>query len=100
MVLVPQILMDLIKIVTFLEDFSASDTLKNLLNSKVDKESGKVLVDENYVINTVRPNYLNAFIDKNNKIAFGIKEDGRIDNRSIQEISNTLKSFGRALILL
>ena len=67
------------KIVAFLDGFSTSDTLKNLLNTKVDKVEGKSLIDsdiassQSFVDNS---EWIDIKTDSEGKILEGIKNSG------------------------
>jgi hypothetical protein len=67
------------KIIAFLSEFSTSDTLKDLLDTKVDKEEGKSLIDEEYaegVHYEENPEFIKVELDADNKIIKAIKNDG------------------------
>jgi hypothetical protein len=67
------------KIIAFLSEFSTSDTLKDLLDTKVDKEEGKSLIDAEYATGISyieNPEFAAAYLDHDDKILFGVKTDG------------------------
>lgn len=67
------------KVIAFLDEFSTSDTLAALLDTKVDKVAGKSLIDENvslrlsYVENN---EFKKAVLDENKKVLGGRKANG------------------------
>ena len=69
------------KIIAFLSDFSTSDTLKDLLDTKVDKEEGKALIDSEYAegIRFVeKPEFIEVHLDAEYNILWAVKKDGNI----------------------
>lgn len=64
------------KIIAFLDDFSTSDTLAELLATKVDKEEGKSLIPTQYIQEVENPEYIHALTDNNYKITEATKKDG------------------------
>lgn len=67
------------KIIAFLSDFSTSDTLKDLLDTKVDKEEGKALIDSEYAASVhfvENSEFIAIWLDKDEKILFGLQDNG------------------------
>ena len=67
------------KIIAFLSEFSTSDTLKDLLDTKVDKEEGKSLIDSEYAENVhfvENSEFSEVHTDAKDKIMYGVKQDG------------------------
>ena len=87
------------KIIAFLDEFSTSDTLKNLLDIKVDKEEGKSLIDAEYangISYVENPEWIKVLTDKNGKILYAIKPDGTV-NWYI-EIPDKIKNYIDTLV--
>ena len=81
------------KIIAFLDDFSTSDTLKELLDTKVDKEKGKSLIDEDFAegISTIEnPEYIKALADNDGKLLEAYKKSGK------KEIETDVRVKGEA----
>lgn len=69
------------KIITFLSEFSTSDTLKDLLDTKVDKVEGKSLIDAEFaegVSQAENPEFIEVRLDVEDKILWAIRADGDI----------------------
>lgn len=67
------------KVIAFLDEFSTSDTLVALLNTKVDKVAGKSLIDENVSLRLsfVENNeFKKVVLDENKKVLGGRKANG------------------------
>ena len=67
------------EIEAFLKDFTNSDTLKNLLDTKVDKEEGKSLIDAEFSNNVSyeeNPEFATAEVDSEKKLLGGRKLNG------------------------
>ena len=59
--------------------YTITDAIKNLSNGKVDKETGKSLIDADYASSqsaTDNPEFLEVTTDSEDKVLEGIKEDG------------------------
>lgn len=68
------------KIIDFLSDFSTSDTLKNLLDTKVDKEEGKSLVDSEYaegLRSVENPEFIDVLLSKDGKVLETVDTTGK-----------------------
>ena len=67
-------------VITFLDDLEEGDeTLRELLNGKVDKEEGKSLIDEEYaegVHYIENSEFIKVELDKEDKVLEGIRNDG------------------------
>ena len=66
------------KIIAFLSEFSTSDALKDLLDTKVDKEEGKSLVDTEYASSIQfieNPEFAAVWLDNDEHILFGVQTD-------------------------
>lgn len=76
------------KIIAFLSDFSTSDTLKDLLDTKVDKEEGKSLIDSEFAASQSvvdNPEYIRVEVDSEGKILCGRKVDGtKVENMPVE----------------
>jgi hypothetical protein len=69
------------KIIAFLNELSTSDTLKDLLDTKVDKEEGKSLIDSKYAegIHFVENlDFIEVHTDAEDNILWAVKKDGSI----------------------
>lgn len=69
------------KIIAFLSEFSTSDTLKDLLDTKVDKEEGKSLIDSEYAESVhfvENPELIDVKTDSKGNILWAIKANGDI----------------------
>ena len=67
------------KVFAFLDDFSTSDTLSSLLNTKVDKETGKSLIGSDVAARVHFqdiPEYSDVELDENGNILGGREKDG------------------------
>jgi hypothetical protein len=64
------------KIVVFLDDFSTSDTLKSLLDIKVDKEEDKSLIPTQYIQGIDNPEFVEVKTDADGKIIKATNKDG------------------------
>lgn len=67
-------------IITFLGDLVEGDTLATLLNGKVDKVTGKSLINAEYAngISYIEsPEYVKLCVDNENKMLEGIRNDGK-----------------------
>ena len=66
------------KIIIFLSEFSTSDTLKDLLDAKVDKVDGKSLISEQYIIEKDNPEFVKVLTDSNKRIIVAIRNNGDV----------------------
>lgn len=64
------------KIIAFLDNFSTSDTLEELLATKVDKEEGKSLIPTQFIQEVDNPEFIEAKTDKGGYLTEGTKTDG------------------------
>ena len=64
------------KIIAFLDDLSTSDTLAELLATKVDKEEGKSLIPTQYIQEIENPEFADVKTDSDGKITEATKKDG------------------------
>lgn len=63
-------------IYNFLKDYSTSDSLKQLLDLKVDKELNKSLISNQYVKEHEAEEYITVCTDADGKILYAVKKDG------------------------
>lgn len=63
-------------IYNFLKDYSTSDSLKQLLDLKVDKEVNKSLISNQYIKEHEAEEYITVCTDKDGKILYAVKKDG------------------------
>ena len=64
------------EIYAFLSDFSTSDTLKSLLDTKVDKEADKSLIPVQYIQDVDNPEFVHVVTDSEDRILYGVNADG------------------------
>lgn len=57
---------------------AVKDAIELLDSSKVDKEEGKSLIDENYIKEVENPEFVRIYLDNQHKILWGIQKDGNI----------------------
>lgn len=64
------------KIIAFLDDFSTSDTLKSLIDEKVNVEEGKSLIPTQFIQEIKSPVYIECHTDNNKRVLYGVDRDG------------------------
>lgn len=76
------------KVIEFLDDFSTSDTLASLLNTKVDKEDGKGLIQDEVAerLSVVEePEFMDVELDSEGRVLSGRKTNGnKFENMPIE----------------
>lgn len=90
------------KIIAFLDDFSTSDTLKSLIDEKVNVEEGKSLIPTQFIKEIESLEYIECHTDNNKRVLYGVDKDGnfvfgngvprQIDNAITDAMNNIEKS--------
>ena len=84
------------KIIAFLSELSTSDTLKDLLGTKVDKELGKGLIQDEVAENlsvVEEPEFIDVELDNSGKVLGGRKSNGnKFENMPIETPASITES--------